>query len=68
MSRPKVKQAWKLWIRPVGSPGWGQGFTGTKQEADEAAKRLAGPKGKWSVKGDSPYKGPVTRSQHGRRH
>jgi len=67
MSSPKVKQAWMLWVRPVGRPGWGQGFEGTKQEADAEAKKLAGVGGAWSVKGRTPFKGPVRRSSHGRR-
>jgi hypothetical protein len=48
--KPKQKQIWMLWVHPQGSPGWGQGFDGTRQEAEELAKQLAGPKGKYSIK------------------
>lgn len=48
--KPKQKQIWMLWVHPQGSPGWGQGFEGTRQEAEATAKQLAGPKGKYSIK------------------
>jgi len=54
-------QCWKLWIRPVGRPGYGRGFEGTHAEAEAQAKKEAGTGGGFTVKGDSPAYKPVHR-------